>query len=67
MEAGRPDALGALRRAAEESGMALPDGLLESVLELESEPAEQEAARSIIQARLRALIEAHAIEPDDHR
>jgi hypothetical protein len=59
-EDGRPDPLGALRAAAEECGVELRDGLLEQVLELESEPAEQEAARSMIQARLRTLIETSA-------
>ena len=57
MDNSRPDPLGALRRAAVECEVSLPDGLLEQVLELESEPAEGEAARSMIQARLRSLIE----------
>lgn len=61
-EESRPDPLGALRAAAEEAGVSLPDGLLEAVLELESEPAEREAARSMVQARLRTLIEASAKE-----
>jgi hypothetical protein len=62
MEEGRPDPLGALRAAAEEVGAALPEGLLEQVLDLESEPAEHEGARAVIQAKLRALIEATAKE-----
>lgn len=57
---GRPDPLGALRAAAAASGIDLPEGLIEQVLELESEPAEQEPARTAIQARLRALLEASA-------
>lgn len=57
---GRPDPLGALRAAAAASGVDLPDGLIEQVLELESEPAEQEASRAMIQARLRTLIETRA-------
>jgi hypothetical protein len=38
----------------------LPDGLIEQVLELESEPADQNAARTVIQARLRSLLESSA-------
>jgi hypothetical protein len=60
MEDHRPDPLGALRHAADECGVSLPEGLLEQILELESEPAEQEAARSMVQARLRSLIETTA-------
>lgn len=60
MENSRPDPLGALKRAAVECEVTLPDGLLEQILELESEPAEEEAARSMIRARLRSLIETSA-------
>lgn len=60
MDDSRPDPLGALRAAVEECGVTLPAGLLEQVLELESEPTEDASARSMIQARLRALIEASA-------
>lgn len=56
----RPDPLGALRAAAAELGVTLPEGLLEQVLQLESDVAEQDAARSMVQASLRALLETHA-------
>lgn len=62
MEDARPDPLGALRAAAEEFGVELPEGLLEEILQLESEPTEQESTRSMVQARLRALIESSARE-----
>ena len=62
MEDARPDPLGALHAAAEEFEVALPEGLLEEILQLESEPADHESARSIVQARLRALIESSARE-----
>lgn len=60
MESSRPDPLGALKRAAAECEVTLPVGLLEQILALESEPAEGEDARSMIQARLRSLIETSA-------
>lgn len=56
----RPDPLGALRAAIAATGVDLPDGLIEQVLELESEPADQDSARTVIQARLRSLLESSA-------
>ncbi|MDQ6883742.1 MAG: hypothetical protein M3077_05820 [Candidatus Dormibacteraeota bacterium] len=60
MEDNRPDPLGALRAAAAECGLTLPDGLLESVLQIESDAPETAAARTMVQASLRALIEANS-------
>lgn len=60
MEDRRPDPLGALRDAVDECGVSLPDGLLAEVLRLEAVPSDQEAARSMVQARLRSLIETIA-------
>lgn len=60
MEDRRPDPLGALRDAADECGVSLPDGLLTEILRLEAVPTNQEAARSMVQARLRSLIETIA-------
>jgi hypothetical protein len=56
----RPDPLAALRAAVAETGVSLPEGLLEQVLQLESDVPEQQAARSMVQASLRTLIETHA-------
>ncbi len=56
----RPDPLGALRAAAQAAGIALPDGLLEAVLALETEATEQHQERSIVQANLRGMIEGRA-------
>jgi hypothetical protein len=60
MEDRRPDPLGALQEAANECGVSLPDGLLKVILQLEAEPSDQEATRSMVQARLRSLIETAA-------
>lgn len=56
----RPDPLAALRAAVAETGVTLPEGLLDQVFELESDVPEQQSARSMVQASLRALIETHA-------
>jgi hypothetical protein len=58
----RPDPLAALRAAAQECGVSLPEGLLEAVLQLETEATEQHLDRGIVQASLRAHIENHARE-----
>ena len=60
MEDARPDALGALRAGAADCGLTLPDGLLETVLQIESDAPETAAGRAMVQASLRALIEASA-------
>jgi hypothetical protein len=62
MDEGRPDPLAALRAAAEECGVLLPDGLLEAVLTIETEATEQHQDRGIVQAALRAQIETRARE-----
>ena len=58
MDDSRPDPLGALIAAAAECGLPLPDGLLEKVLQMESDAPETPAGRAMVQASLRALIEA---------
>ena len=58
MDDSRPAPLGALVAAAAECGLTLPDGLLEKVLQMESDAPETAAGRAMVQASLRALIEA---------
>jgi hypothetical protein len=60
MEDRRPDPLGALLDAADECGISLPDGLLAEILQMEAASSDQEAARLMVQAQLRSLIETIA-------
>lgn len=56
----RPDPLGALRAAAVECEVTLPEGILEEILQLESDLSQDQVARSRIRASLKLLIEKRA-------
>lgn len=60
MKGDRPDPLESLRAAAVDSGIRLPEGLIEDILTAESNADPEDSGRTMIQHRLRGLLEQAA-------